>query len=113
MKSSASELGLRESFYQAASTALPQGNLIMQSSIRQENKPLKNSSTISEAPSWTKNILLTELFKNDSVVIIFDAFFKSNFCDDPKTSACLGLVYTSDGSDGSGVVRGVGIGRTF
>ena len=26
---------------------------------------------------------------------------------------CLGLVYTSDGSDGSGVVSGVGIGRKF
>ena len=25
----------------------------------------------------------------------------------------LGLVYTSDGSDGSGVVSGVGIGRKF
>ena len=27
--------------------------------------------------------------------------------------ASLGLVYTSDGSDGSGVVSGVGIGRKF
>ena len=41
---------------------------------------------------------------------LMDHLFLSHF---NVTSNLLGLVHTSDGSDGSGVVSGVGIGRKF